>query len=124
MLIAGMKQALGQGAAKDERCPFQTSVADMIGEVLAQAVKIWEDKLSEALANVESATTVKTEKEAAVTSAEATLASKSEDTKTKQEALVAADEAITVATSELSEAQQAVDSCGAEKNAKEEELAE
>lgn len=121
MLTSVLKTAIGPGAAKDERHRFQTEIAELIGDTFTKTVKIWEGRLSEAASSVEAAEAGRLEKEASWSAAESALEAKSEYRKTTQHAWEDAVAAVSQATCNLTNAQQAVDAMETEKTSKEEE---
>lgn len=53
MLIQALPHALGNGAAVDERCEFQSNLGSFIGEVIAASVKKWQGTTDEAKGTVD-----------------------------------------------------------------------
>jgi len=91
MLISALPHALS--VAIDERHAYQTTIANMIGEVTSGWVAKWEQKVTEATSHVESTETDKTAAAATQESATASLAGQKEDVKACKEALKAATDA-------------------------------
>merc|ERR1719159_1312331 len=73
MLGSVIPSALGAGAAEDERHAYQVQIADAIGAVLKDVVKIWEGKLAEAHNGVADADKLRTEKASASVASESAL---------------------------------------------------
>jgi hypothetical protein len=102
--------ALGAGAAEDERHSYQVQIADAIGEVLKDVVKIWEGKVTEAHNGVADADKTKTEKANVAVAAESTLEAKLAETNAAQDNLVAAKKALEDAKTTLAKSNDEVDS--------------
>jgi len=97
------------GAAADERHSYQVQIADAIGDVLKDVVKISETKAAEAQTGVADAETLRLEKAGVSGTAETTLAARTSDSEAAQESLTSAKQAVTVAQGSLQKAMEEVD---------------
>jgi len=122
MLGSVIATSLGAGAAADERHDYQAKMADAIGEVLKEVVKIWEGKVVEAQGSVTAAEATKTEKDGIAATAESTLATKTSETEAAQETLAAAKAALAEAGTNLGKCKDAVDKFDVDLVKKENEL--
>jgi len=110
MLQSVITTSLGVGAAADERHSYQVQLADAIGEVLKDVVKITESKVAEAQKGVVDAEALRTEKAGMADAAESTLTARTSDSDTAQENLTSAKQAVVDAKISLEKAKDEVDS--------------
>merc|ERR1719321_2391860 len=90
MLRESIPHALGAGSAKDERHGYQTTIANLVGDVLQAVVRKWEEKVQLAASNCESIDSAKAAQSAVLEAAQSELDARCSTVKDKQEALEAA----------------------------------
>jgi len=110
MLASVITTSLGAGAAADERHSYQVKIADAIGDVLKDVVKISETKAAEGQQGVADAEALRNEKAGIAETAESTLSARTSDQEAAQENLNSAKQAVADAETSLQNAKDEVDS--------------